>query len=67
MNQWVEHLKAILLFRDLFNVIYRVLSDMQDLSDVDNKTSSKLYDLLSSVDKCPFIITVITAIMQDLP
>jgi hypothetical protein len=54
-TRWVEHLDAIMLFKDMFHIICKALKEIQEHPDSDSETSSKAYSLLTAIEKCSFV------------
>ena len=59
-TRWVEHLEAIMLFKEMFIIICKAMRDIQERSDSDSESSSKAYSSLSVIKRCSFVADMVT-------
>lgn len=57
-TRWVEHLSAMVSFRELFIPILKALSEIQNFNDAD--TASKAFILFNALNNSQFLIAVAT-------
>ena len=57
---WVEHLKAILSFKEIFITISKTMRGIQEHPDSDSESSSKAYSLLSAIERSSFVAVTVT-------
>jgi hypothetical protein len=56
----VEHLKAIILFKEMFIIIDMAMKEIQEHPDSDCKSSSKVYSSLSAIERYSFVAAMVT-------
>ena len=56
----MEHLKAIISFKEMFIPICNAMRESQEHPDSDSKFSSKAYSLLSVIERCSFAGAMVT-------
>ena len=56
----MEHLKAIILFKEMFIIIDMAMMEIQEHPDSDCKSSSKVYSSLSAIERYSFVAAMVT-------